>query len=316
MNDDGMLLVAIDLGSNSFRMEQARSTPDRIRPLQTLKETVRLGGGLNEHAVLDQASMERGWDCLRRFRAAIAPERVQVRAVATHALRAARNRDAFLAHATELLGYPIDVIDGHEEARLIYRGVTHLLAPSHERRLVVDIGGGSTELILGHASTITYTGSFALGSVNWSLRYFPQGEFTPLAFEMAQAAARTALAAALPHCATTHWDIAYGSAGTVGALLSALQAAGRGGDVIDADGLDWLQARLLQAGHASRLALPGLKDHHRSVIGGGLSVMRAVLELLAIRQLRLAHGGLCQGVLSELHQRHGRAHPPVESLPV
>jgi len=304
MSAEAILLAAVDLGSNSFRLEVARSDTAGIRPLKSVKETVRLGSGLDEQAVLDAAAMQRGWDCLSRFRAALQDhDRLRLRAVATQTLRAARNRDAFLARAAELLGHPVAVIDGREEARLVYRGVTQLLPPSDERRLVVDIGGGSTELILGRGATIAYMASFPVGSVSWSLRHFPAGDFSLGAFQQAEAAARSALASALRHCSSANWDIAYGSAGTAGALVGVLQAAGHAADVIEADSLDWLREQLLHARHASRLLMPGLQEQHRAVIGGGISVMRAVLGLLQIRRLQIAQGGLCLGVLAELREQ-------------
>src|SRR3954470_24530623 len=175
----GSLLAAVDLGSNSFRLEIGRFDHGQIQRIEYLKETVRQGSGLDEARNLGAEAMERGWACLARFAERLAGfQPRQVRAVATQTLREARNRDVFLERAHRILGFPIDVISGREEARLIYQGVAHLLPDSGERRLVVDIGGRSTEMILGQQFEARETESYRVGSVAWSLRYFPKGEFT------------------------------------------------------------------------------------------------------------------------------------------
>lgn len=196
--ENGTLLAAIDLGSNSFRLEIGRYDSGQIRRVEYLKETVRQGGGLDEARNLTPEAMQRGWDCLARFGERLAGFKPrQVRAVATQTLREARNRDEFLSGARPLLGFPIDVIAGREEARLIYQGVTHLLPQSDERRLVVDIGGRSTEMILGQGFDARVMESFRVGSVAWSLKHFPHGEFTEVAFERAEVAAKAVLDEAL-----------------------------------------------------------------------------------------------------------------------
>ncbi|RZJ08353.1 MAG: exopolyphosphatase, partial [Haliea sp.] len=147
---NGTRLAAVDLGSNSFRLEIGRLDHGQIHRTEYLKETVRQGNGLDGDRNLTPEAMQRGWDCLARFGERLAGFRKgEVRAVATQTLREARNRDEFLARAHQVLGFPIDVISGREEARLIYQGVAHMLPQSSEKRLVVDIGGRSTEMILG-----------------------------------------------------------------------------------------------------------------------------------------------------------------------
>ena len=195
---NGTLLAAVDLGSNSFRLEIGRYEHGQIHRTEYLKETVRQGNGLDEARNLTPEAMQRGWDCLARFGERLAGFRkAQVRAVATQTLREARNREAFLAKAHQVLGFPIDVISGREEARLIYQGVAHLLPQSDERRLVADIGGRSTELILGRQFEAKVVESYRVGSVAWSMRYFPNGEFTQEAFDRAAVAAKAVLDEAL-----------------------------------------------------------------------------------------------------------------------
>ncbi|RYX92431.1 MAG: exopolyphosphatase [Comamonadaceae bacterium] len=301
---NGTRLAAVDLGSNSFRLEIGRLDTGQIHRTEYLKETVRQGNGLDEARNLTPEAMQRGWDCLARFGERLAGfRRSQVRAVATQTLREARNRDIFLARAHQVLGFPIDVIPGREEARLIYQGVAHLLPQSDERRLVVDIGGRSTELILGHGYEASVVESYRVGSVAWSMKHFPDGQFTAAAFRKAEVAAAAVLDDALNAYQRDTWDVAYGSSGTIGAVGDVLTAAGFSPGVVTREGLDWLLDRLLKAQSADKLKIEGMKDDRRAVIGGGVSVLRAVFDLLGITQMHTAQGALRHGVLYDLLDR-------------
>ena len=301
---NGTLLAAVDLGSNSFRLEIGRFEHGHIQRVEYIKETVRQGNGLDDNRNLTPDALQRGWDCLARFAERLADfPSAQVRAVATQTLREARNRDVFLHRANQILGHPIDVVSGPEEARLIYQGVSHMLAQSNERRLVVDIGGRSTELILGQQFNANAVASFRVGSVAWSARYFPQGVFTAQAFNTAEIAAKAVLDEALDAYRPEDWEVAYGSSGTIGAVGDMLAAAGHLPGTITPEGLDWLQERMLRAQSADRLRLEGLKEERRPVIGGGLSVLRAVFELLQIDRMQVAQGALRQGALYDLLDR-------------
>lgn len=301
---NGSLLAAVDLGSNSYRLEIGRHDHGVIQRVEYLKETVRQGGGLDEARNLTPEAMQRGWDCLARFAERLAGfGPTHVRAVATQTLREARNRDAFLGRAKQILGFPIEVIAGREEARLIYQGVAHLLPQSDERRLVVDIGGRSTELILGQAFSAQALESFRVGSVAWSQKYFPDGEFSAAAFDRAEVAAKAILDEALAAYPRSAWDCAYGASGTVGAVADMLHACGFEQDLVSRDGLRWLRERMLTARHADKLRLEGLKEDRRPVIGGGLSVLLALFDLLEIDTLHVAQGALRQGVLYDLLDR-------------
>ena len=302
-------LAAVDLGSNSFRLEIGRLDHGQFLRTEYLKETIRQGSGLDEERNLTPDAMQRGWDCLARFGERLAGFKAsEVRAVATQTLREARNRDAFLQRGSMALGFPIDVISGREEARLIYQGVAQSLPPEDERRLVIDIGGRSTELILGHGGTPTRMESYRLGSITWSNRYFPDQQFTKQAFRNAEIAAKAVLDEALPLYARDSWDVAYGSAGTVGAVVDVLAAAGWPEGIINQEGLDWLLEKILVAQSADRIRMPGMRDDRRAIIGGGLSVLRAVFDLLQIQEMRLASGGLRHGLLVELRgQSDGQA---------
>jgi len=301
---NGTRLAAVDLGSNSFRLEIGRYEFGHIQRVEYLKETVRQGNGLDEDRNLTREAMERGWACLARFGERLAGfPRAQVRAVATQTLREARNREEFLARGSEVLGYPIDVVSGPEEARLIYQGVARLLPQSDERRLVVDIGGRSTELILGQQFAAQAVASFRVGSVAWSQRYFPHGEFTAQTFMAAEIAAKAVLDEALETFRPDAWEVAYGSSGTAGAVGDILALAGGPAGLITREGLDWLRERLLRAQTAERLRMEGLKEDRRPVIGGGISVLRAVFDLLEIDRMQVAQGALRQGALYDLLDR-------------
>ena len=297
----GNRLAAVDLGSNSFRLEIGNVDHGEFRRTEYLKETVRQGAGLDEDRNLTADAMQSGWDCLARFGERLAgfnPK--EVRAVATQTLREARNRDVFLSQASSILGFPIDVISGREEARLIYQGVAHQLPPSEERRLVIDIGGRSTELILGQNLKPSVMESFRVGSIAWSTRYFQSGNFSRKSFEIAEIAAKAVLDEALDAYAADQWDIAYGSAGTIGAIGDVLLAEGWTEGTITQEGLDWLLEKLIAAQTVDRLKIAGLRDDRKPLIGGGLSVVRALFSLLNIQELKQSNGGLRHGMLFDM----------------
>jgi exopolyphosphatase/guanosine-5'-triphosphate,3'-diphosphate pyrophosphatase len=301
---NGQLLAAIDLGSNSFRLEIGVLEHGHIRRVEYLKETVRQGNGLDAERMLSKDAMQRGWDCLARFSERLSGFGPQhVRAVATQTLREANNRDEFLTQAEKILGYPIEVISGREEARLIYSGVANLLPQSEERRLVIDIGGRSTELIVGKGYRPKTMESYRVGSVKWSMKYFAEGLFTALAFEWAEVAAKAVLDEALSLYPRNSWDIAYGSSGTIGAVADVLQMAGWSEEVITREGLNWLKEKLIKAGRADALKLEGVKDDRKPVIGGGVAVLIALFDLMQIDEMRAAQGALRHGVLYDLMQR-------------
>ena len=300
------LFAAIDLGSNSFRLEIGQMDAGQLRRVEYIKETVRQGNGLDADRNLTDEAMERGWDCLARFGERIAGFRPsQVRAVATQTLREARNRDVFLAKAKRILGFPIEVIAGKEEARLIYLGVSHLLPQSPERRLVVDIGGRSTEMILGQNESANTLESYRVGSVAWSMKFFPEGVWTASAFKSAEIAAKAVLDEALTFFNRSHWDKCYGSSGTVGAVSDVLTASGWPEGKITREGLAWLKDRLLKAHKPDNLRLEGVKEDRKPVIGGGLAVLQAVFDLLQIDEMQAAQGALRHGALYDLIDREG-----------
>ncbi len=297
-------LAAIDIGSNSFRLEIAQLQRGRYRRIAYLKETVRLGGGLDASGCLTEVAAQRGLDCLRRFAQRLQGfEPAQVRAVATQTLREARNRDAFLQRAQAALGFAIEVVSGREEARLIYAGVS-FLQPSDVPRLVIDIGGRSTEMIIGQGRTVRVAESFKVGSVSLSMRWFPDGGFSEQRFRDAQVAAGAELEEALAPFAPQHWREALGSSGTAGAVSQVLAAAGVSDGTITPEGLRWCIAQCLAAGSADKLVLPSLRADRQAIVGGGLALLYTLATHFGINELRPAKGALRQGVIIDLHERH------------
>ncbi len=222
--------------------------------------------------------------------------------MATQTLREAKNRDAFLLRAQAALGHTIEVISGREEARLIYAGVAHL-QPSERPRLVIDIGGRSTEMILGRGNEAQKAESFAVGSVSLSMKHFADGALTAAAFRAAQVAAGAELEEALQPFAPSNWEEALGSSGTAGAVSQLLVAMGHADGAVTPDRLRALIERCVAAGHIDRLELPGLKGDRKPVIAGGLALLYTCCAQFGIERLMPAKGALRQGVIIELHER-------------
>lgn len=297
-----MLLGAVDLGSNSFRVEIGRLEGDRIHTQSYWKETVRLAGGFDEKGALTPEIQARALGALARFNERLAGlPAEQVRAVGTQAMRIATNAEDFLRKAEATLGYRIDILSGHEEARLVFKGCAHTLPPSEKRRLVVDIGGASTEIIIGRDLDAQRYESFRMGCVNTSIRHFRDGKITQKSLERAI----TACAAELEESITTfgrgNYDEAYGSAGTFGAVSDICRTLGwnRDGEVTG-EQLERLRRMLIDMKDVKSVAFPGLKEDRREVIAGGLAVLSAVYRVLGIEEMRPAQGALRMGLLYDL----------------
>ncbi|MGB4811508.1 MAG: Ppx/GppA phosphatase family protein [Methylophilaceae bacterium] len=303
---DNTLFAAIDLGSNSFRLEIGRLDNGHIERVEYLKEAVRQGGGLDENHYLSAESIERGVRCLARFGERIKGfDAAHVRAVATQTLREAKNRDAFIKLAKKALGFEVEVISGVEEARLIYQGVSRFLPQSNERRLVIDVGGRSTEFILGQSFIAHHTASLHVGSVAWSLKHFATGDYTEKSFIRAEIAAESIFETLGEHFNHQQWDIAYGASGTMGAVADVLMQHDRPADQITYADLQWLRDVLLRAKHIDKLRLPGLKEDRKPVIAGGLSILMAIFDFLKIDTLNVAAGALRHGVLYDMLAKTG-----------
>ena len=297
------LLASIDIGSNSVLLLVGRIVDGKLQVELQRKETVRLGGALDSEGHLQAAAMERGLECLRRYAgliAHVAPE--HRRAVATQTLREAHNRDVFLSQAHTILGCPVELISGEREAALIYQGVCSLLPRVDERRLVVDIGGRSTEICIGQGAQLQIATSCPVGSVAWAQRFFGDGCLAAERFNAADTAAKALLEQHLAPLKNAQWEQVFGSSGTAGAISKALHQAGYPAGEITRPTLFELQKQLIQAGHIDRLPLQGLREELRPVIGGGISIMCAVFDVLGLQQMRIAQGALRHGVLFEMQR--------------
>lgn len=295
------LLAVVDLGSNSFRLEIGRVEGDQIYRLDTWRETLRFGAGLDPQGRIRASAMKAALACLARFRERLAGLHPSaVRAVATNTFRVAKNAHEFLPQAERALGFPIDVISGHEEARLIYLGVAHELPRSLDPRLVVDIGGGSTEFIIGRGLEPERLESLKIGCVGLTQRFFPDGLLTAEAFDGAETAARVEIEAIAREFGPDHWREAYASSGTAAALAEILEQNGFSGGGITPPGLRRLKARMLAARHIARLSLHALKPERAPVLAGGLAIMNAAVTELRIERIDPVGGALRLGVLYDL----------------
>ena len=298
-------LAAVDLGSNSFHMVVARRVDNEIRMVDRMRERVQLAAGLDGNQMLTEEAQERALLCLARMGQRLrdlAPARV--RAVGTNTLRKARNAPEFLERAHEALGHPIEIIAGREEARLIYLGVAHFLPDDETRSLVVDIGGGSTECIVGEGSHVLEADSLHMGCVSYSLRFFPEGELRRKHLRAAELAARLELRTLERRFRSLGWDVAYGASGTINAVSSVLKQSGWTEGEITPNGLRQLRKAVLAAGHRDQLSsLPGLKSERAAVLPGGVAILQALFESLGIKELRPSRTALREGVLLDLDGR-------------
>jgi exopolyphosphatase / guanosine-5'-triphosphate,3'-diphosphate pyrophosphatase len=294
-------LAAVDLGSNSFHLQIGRVVGGQVYLLDSLRDPVRIGAGLTRDRRLDRSTQLRALEALGRFGERLRGfPRGAVRAVGTNALRVAKNADEFLAEAKAILGFPIEVIFGREEARLIYLGVAHTLPPSPDKRLVVDIGGGSTEFIIGTGLEPELMESITMGCVSYSLKFFPEGRIDKSGFKQAELAAANELQHIVKSFRRVGWKNVVASSGTARSLASMLREGGWADQGITAAGLKKLRSAFVEAGHSDKLRLPGLRDDRAPILPGGLAIMSAVLAELEIDVLEVSDGALRQGVLYDL----------------
>ena len=299
-----LLLAVVDLGSNSFRLESGFFVGNDFHSTAYVKQNLRLGASLEPERGLSAEAMQQGWDCLRGFGVRLRSLGVdRACAVATQTLREASNGQIFIDRGSELLGVPIQLISGEQEADFIYLGVVAQLPAGSQRRLVMDLGGRSTELALGQGLQAHTLASYPLGSVVWTARFFADGRLTAPAFERAYQAACAVLQPAAARFIPNTWDCAYASAGTASAVRDVLEAHHRPADVITRQDVLWLQEQLLRCEHIHNLVLPGLRADRAPVVAGGLSVLLAVFDTLGLEAMLPAQGALRLGVLHGLQQQ-------------
>jgi exopolyphosphatase/guanosine-5'-triphosphate,3'-diphosphate pyrophosphatase len=302
------LLAAVDLGSNSFRLAIGRVHDEngvrQIYQIDRLKETVRLAAGLDENKVLSQESIDKALDILKRFGERLDsfhPDRV--RAVATNTFRVARNAPEIMPLAEAALGFPIEVIAGREEARLIYTGVNHTLPASDDKRLVVDIGGGSTEVIIGKAEEPLTMTSLYMGCVTYTRKFFPDGVIDEHTMRTAEMSAQREIEVITKPYKKLGWQQAFGSSGTAKALQAILTEGGLSKKGITASGLRRLRQKLIKSGRVIPSELPGIKVERADVLPGGLAIMSAFFAEMGIDVMHTGDGALRLGVLVDLAGR-------------
>jgi exopolyphosphatase/guanosine-5'-triphosphate,3'-diphosphate pyrophosphatase len=300
-NESAAVLAAVDLGSNSFHMLVARIKHGHLSIVDRLREMVRLASGLNQHGYLDSASQERALACLRRFGQRLRDmDAHQVRVVGTSALRRARNADAFLAMAEEALGHPVEVISGMEEARLIYLGVSHHTDSTDGANLVVDIGGGSTELIIGEGYEPQYLESLSIGCVGISQDHFDEGRLSQKRFDRARIAARLELQPIEATFRRRGWARALGSSGTVRAAHDVAHELGLVDTGITLAALEKMIGEMINARHIDDARLPGLGADRAPVFAGGVAILAEVMSSLRIERMEVSGGALREGLLYDM----------------
>ncbi len=295
------VLAAVDLGSNSFHMLLARLHHGQLIVIDRLREMVRLAAGLDERSRLDPVSRDAALACLGRFGQRLREVSAdRVRVVGTNTLRKARKSRSFIADCEQALGHPVEIIPGREEARLVYLGVAHTMPAEPGTRLVVDIGGGSTELILGTGLKPLKLESLFMGCVGITQAYFPDGKLTRKRFERARTAAQLELRPVRAFFTERGWDRAVGSSGTIRAAANIARLLGLSESGITPQAAEAIIERMLTAGRVSRLDLPGLSEERAPVFAGGMSVLVEVLSMLGVEHMEASDGALREGLLYDM----------------
>jgi exopolyphosphatase / guanosine-5'-triphosphate,3'-diphosphate pyrophosphatase len=293
--------AAIDLGSNSFHMIVANYTDGRLQVIDRIKEMVRLASGLNEQNELSEESMQLALACLQRFGQRINEiPATNIRAVGTNTLRQARNGDFFLSRAETALNHPIEIIAGQEEARLVYQGVAHTNYDETSKRLVIDIGGGSTELIIGHGYDIFRMDSLYMGCVNMSQRFFDDGQIKPKKFNKTVLYARQELETIETIYKKKGWDITLGTSGTIATIRDVVQAQGWCDSGITATALSKLVDALIAAGNSEAINFEGLTKRRQPVFASGVAILLGIFEALDLEKINTSDGALREGLLYDL----------------
>ncbi|MCV6588814.1 MAG: exopolyphosphatase [Marinobacterium sp.] len=294
------LLAAIDLGSNSFHMVIARLEQGELKPIEVMSEKVQLAAGLDSNSMLSDEAAQRGLDCLNRFAQRTQDQpRDSIRCVGTNALRAARNAEHFIEQAEKILGIPLEIIAGREEARLIFLGVSHTLPDNFGRRLVIDIGGGSTECIIGERFEPLELESLHMGCVSYNKRFFSNGRISRRRFKAARTAAQQELQSLQSRYLKHGWSSSVGSSGTIKAAWMACQAHGWCSEKLTREALQKLCDHILNLDHVDQIALVGIKPERCAVLPAGLAILSAVFDSLKIDAMDFSYGALREGLLYE-----------------
>lgn len=299
-------IAAVDLGSNSFHMVVARVVGEGLQIVSRHKQRVRLAAGLDDQHRLSDEAISRGVECLAMFAERLnGLDMENVRIAATHTLRQARNVDTFIKRARQVLPYPIEIISGEEEARLIYMGVSHT-QQNVGRKLVIDIGGGSTELVIGDNFEPALVNSKRVGCVSYNERFFPKGNITPKQFAAAQLATQQKLESLASQYRQAGWQVALGASGTIKAIREVIIGLGDEDGIITRKRLDNLIEKLLKFKTSDSIDLPGLSVDRQPVFVAGVAILSGIFDALAIESMRFSDGALREGLLYEMEDRFQR----------
>ncbi|WP_445772852.1 exopolyphosphatase [Shewanella sp.] len=300
--EQSLHFVAIDMGSNSFHLVIAREQHGSIQILHKEKRQVQLAKGLQPDGTLDDDAIDRGLACLTEFSQRFSDlEQTRVRLVATHTLRVATNRHKFIKAALNIIPYPIEIVSGHEEARLIYNGIMHSQTLT-EQNLVIDIGGGSTEVIVGQAASTSHLASLKCGCVSYQQRFFDDGTLSKDNFKAAQSAADKQFSQLSNAYFKASWQLVLGSSGTVKAISEALQCLTGSVNILTLENLKTLKHYLIDVGHTNNIKLDNLDPKRIPLLAPGLSILISFFKRLSIKEMQVAQGALREGVLYELSQ--------------
>ncbi|MGF1545798.1 MAG: exopolyphosphatase [Thiotrichales bacterium] len=301
MPDTSQMLAAIDLGSNSFHMVVASLRNEQLEVIDRHKEMVRLAGGLDASQRITPEAADRALACLRRFAQrlrGLPPENIRI--VGTNTLRRAKNAEGFLEEAEEILNHPIEIISGVEEARLVYLGVSHSLPSISGRRLIIDIGGSSTELTVGEGFDPLLSESLNMGCVSFTERFFPKGVITTASWNDAVSAAELKLLWHANEFRSLGWVEAVGSSGSMRSTEEVVVGQGWSPEGITLAGMQELEKAILKAGNFAGLRFGQLTEERRPVFVGGVVIIKALMEILGLKTLKVAQGALREGVLYDM----------------
>ncbi|MEJ2114743.1 MAG: exopolyphosphatase [Gammaproteobacteria bacterium] len=303
-SEPSSVIAAVDLGSNSFHMVVAQDQHGQLKIVDRMREMVRLGAGLNSSRKLSEESKERAIACLQRFWQRLQEMHAgSVRVVGTNTLRTAKNSAEFIHRAEEALGHPIQIISGVEEARLIYQGTIHSITGPEGNWLVVDIGGGSTEIIIGNKGKPLLMESVQMGCVVISEKFFAEGELDKKKFKKALVAAKLQLQPIITKLKKLNWQYAVGTAGTIRTISELMREFEISDQGISYKGVNTLIAKLQEAGHIDNVNFASLAKERKPVFAGGIVVLKAVFEELGVKKMMASDGGLREGLLFDLAGR-------------
>lgn len=298
------VIAAVDLGSNSFHMVVAQDQHGQLKVIDRIREMVRLGAGIDEFGKLSSESQERAIECLQRFGQRLQEMHANsVRVVGTNTFRVMKNSAEFIQRVEEALGHPIQVISGVEEARLIYQGTVHSITGPDGKWLVVDIGGGSTEVIIGENGKPLLMESVHIGCARITKKYFENGVLEKKKFKKALVEAELQLQPITSSIKKLGWDYVVGTAGTIrtiAELMRELELSDRG---ITYKGINSLIAMLQEAGNINNINLNALAKERKPIFAGGVVVLKAIFEELNIKRMVASEGGLREGLLFDLAGR-------------